>query len=336
MKAKKSKGTNEKLIGGIAALAVAAVCVSVYFGAQPGRGGYDEPAPEGVAFAAPDASDGHISIDDGAVPLSDSPLMEDELLTDEALSDGDFLNEDTLNDNSDMLSDELLLDDSDMLDEDSLIGNSDSGNSGSEDLLIEEPGDNSNGTAKDKNTSDKDKKKSGNDAKGSDKGTDVSDKDKKDSEKNTSDKDKNDSEKSEESVAALDNLMLKKINDLRASVGAGKLSIDPTLNKYAAVRAQEASVNWSHTRPNGSQGCDMISSSKYRAENLSCRSYSSFKFSDKEQENAASAMFDNLKSSSMHYDNMTYKNFTKIGISTYVTKTSDGKTKLTTAYMFSN
>ena len=47
-------------------------------------------------------------------------------------------------------------------------------------------------------------------------------------------------------------------------------------------------------------------------------------------------MFDNLKASPMHYDNMVFKNFTKIGIGTYVTKTSDGKISLTTAYLFSN
>lgn len=328
MKTDKTKKPNEKLIGGIATLAVAAVCVFVYLGGRTDRGSYDEPAPEGIAFAAPDAADGHVQIDDAPVPLSDSPLLEDNLMTEDGLLSGeDDLSNEPLYEGLDNLNEDSLIDDGDILGDGLLIDDADAGNTSGDELLIEEPSD-SNPSEKNNKTTDKKPDEPAKDNNTGNKDNNPSDKDKNEKTENT--------DKADEGTATLDGAMLKKINDLRATVGAGKLSIDPTLSKYAAVRAQEASVNWSHTRPNGTQGCDMISSSKYRAENLSSRSYSSYENSKKEQENAADAMFDNLKSSSSHYENMTFKNFTKIGISTYVTKTKDGKTRLTTAYLFSN
>lgn len=136
-------------------------------------------------------------------------------------------------------------------------------------------------------------------------------------------------------VNQLDNLMLNKMNALRSSVGVGPLAIDQTLNSYAATRAVEATSKWSHTRPNGSQGCDMIPANKWRGENLSYVICPGFSYSESEQEEAADIMFENLVASPTHYDNMTYGNFTKVGIRTNVAETGDG-TKLTTAYLFSN
>ncbi len=136
-------------------------------------------------------------------------------------------------------------------------------------------------------------------------------------------------------VSILNNLMLQKMNSLRASVGVGSLSIDPTLNSYAATRSVEATTKWSHTRPNGAQGCDMIPANKWRGENLSYVTFPEFDYSEEEQEQAADVMFDNLVASPTHYDNMTFGSFTKVGIRTNVANTADG-TRLTTAYLFSN
>ena len=136
-------------------------------------------------------------------------------------------------------------------------------------------------------------------------------------------------------VSILNNLMLEKMNSLRASQGAGPLSLDPTLNSYAATRCVEASSKWSHTRPNGAQGCDMIPPSKWRGENLSYVVLPEFTYSREEQEEAANIMFDNLVASPTHYDNMIFGSFTKVGIRTNVSGSGDG-TKLTTAYLFSN
>ncbi len=145
-----------------------------------------------------------------------------------------------------------------------------------------------------------------------------------------------DSDSSSGNVNILNNTMLSKINGLRESQGVGDLSIDSTLNTYAATRAAEASTTWSHTRPNGSQGVDMIPSNKWRGENLSYYVvHDDFGYTSGEQEEAADVMFDNLVASPTHYDNMVFESFTKIGIRTNVMTTSDG-IRLTTAYMFSN
>jgi uncharacterized protein YkwD len=138
-----------------------------------------------------------------------------------------------------------------------------------------------------------------------------------------------------EEVSTVNNDLLTSINALRESKGLESLALDAELSGYAAIRAQEASISWTHVRPDGTQGCDMISAGKWRGENLSYIKYTNFGFSITEQEQAASMMYHNLAGSPTHYDNMVFGNYTKIGISTYVSNDESG-TKLTTAYMFSN
>lgn len=136
-------------------------------------------------------------------------------------------------------------------------------------------------------------------------------------------------------TSTVNNSLLSDINSLRASQGLSALSLDSSLSTIAATRAQEASSVWSHTRPDGTQGCDMISADKWRGENLSYIKYTSFDGSGTAQSGAADIMFDNLVASPTHYANMVYANYTKIGIYTYVSEDASG-VKLTTAYMFSN
>lgn len=129
--------------------------------------------------------------------------------------------------------------------------------------------------------------------------------------------------------------LLADINNLRAEQGLPALTLDNELNSFAAVRSEEITSLWSHTRPDGTSGCDMISSNKWRGENLSYITYGSFGFSEQEQNTAADSVFASLKASPSHYSNMVSGNYTKIGIYTYITNTGSG-VKLSTAYMFSN
>ena len=126
-------------------------------------------------------------------------------------------------------------------------------------------------------------------------------------------------------INAVNNKMLSSINELRASTGNKALALDSGLNSIADVRSQEASTKWSHTRPNGQQGVDMIPSDRWRGENLS------YVTGTEDAAEAAQIMFKNLVASPTHYDNMVFGQFTKIGISTYV---ENGK--ITVAYMFSS
>lgn len=126
-------------------------------------------------------------------------------------------------------------------------------------------------------------------------------------------------------INALNNRMLSSINELRASNGVKALTLDRDLISVANIRSQEASSNWSHTRPNGEQGVELISSDKWRGENLSRIK------GTEDPAKAASVMFEDLVASPAHYDNMVFGEFTKIGISSYV----EGD-KITVAYLFSN
>ena len=138
-----------------------------------------------------------------------------------------------------------------------------------------------------------------------------------------------------EDTSVINAQLLSSMNALRSSVGVAPLSLDSSLGQVAAIRAQEASTTWSHTRPNGTQGISLLPSNKWRGENLAYVQYASFGFSQSEQAAAAALMFANLKASPTHYNNMVFGNFKKVGICTYVLHTSGGY-RLTTAFMFTN
>ena len=134
----------------------------------------------------------------------------------------------------------------------------------------------------------------------------------------------------------LSNRILANINNLRASVGAGALGSNGSLVKIASVRSNEASYCWSHTRPNGSRGIEMIDSSKWRGENLAKVSISSgFTGSDDQIIALADRIFNNWAASSGHYANLVSANFTCIGLYTYA-NVSGSSWSFTTASMFSN
>lgn len=141
----------------------------------------------------------------------------------------------------------------------------------------------------------------------------------------------------EDNVETINSELLNEINELRQSKGLSALTFDSSLNKIADVRAEEASSCWSHTRPNGKQGVDMISANKWRGENLAYIDYcANVDLTLEEQILAASTIFHNYCASPTHYDNLIYSSFTKIGISTYVSYNSNGDVKLTMACMFSS
>lgn len=126
-------------------------------------------------------------------------------------------------------------------------------------------------------------------------------------------------------INVLNNRMLSYINELRVSTGVDVLTLDLDLTAIADIRSKEASTDWSHTRPNGQQGVELISSDKWRGENLSRIK------GTEDPKKAADVMFDDLVASPTHYDNMVFGDFTKIGISSYVEDD-----RITVAYMFSN
>lgn len=121
------------------------------------------------------------------------------------------------------------------------------------------------------------------------------------------------------------------VNSIRSS----SLASNGTLNSYANTRAYEASVKWSHTRPNGTRGVNMIDASKYRGENLAKTVVYNYGGTNDESYAIATRLFNNWKKSSSHYANMVDNDFTQIGLKTYVV-VEGNKYIFYTAAMFSN
>lgn len=54
-------------------------------------------------------------------------------------------------------------------------------------------------------------------------------------------------------ITGFENEMLAYVNNERDNANVNRLQLDPELTRLAVIRAAEASVSWSHTRPNGTQ-----------------------------------------------------------------------------------
>lgn len=130
---------------------------------------------------------------------------------------------------------------------------------------------------------------------------------------------------SEMSEAKQELQLVKEINNLRAKNGLTPLVMDKTLNSVAAVRSEECSQMWSHTRPNGKQGVDAIPGNVWKGENLSMMEGSADEYTTAE-------MFHMLCESPTHLDNMLFNEFTRVGISSY--EAADGCVYV--AYMFAS
>ena len=91
------------------------------------------------------------------------------------------------------------------------------------------------------------------------------------------------------------------INQLRNYLGMSSLVWDNSLYNYAKTRANEISVTYSHTRPNG-QSSIYSAPVKVRAENIGYGQSSS-------QE-----IFTDWKNSSSHYSNLTNSSFSKVAV----------------------
>lgn len=137
------------------------------------------------------------------------------------------------------------------------------------------------------------------------------------------------------SIDPMNTALLGNINELRQEKGVEPLVIDEELTKIAEIRAQEASLTWSHIRPDGTHGYDMVEAKQWSGENLAYVKYADFEYTDSELSETADFMYANLAASPAHYDNMIFANFDKIGISTYTVSDENG-TKLVTAFMFSD
>ena len=120
--------------------------------------------------------------------------------------------------------------------------------------------------------------------------------------------------------------MLNKINELRATHDLPALNVDTDLVSYAQIRANEITKKFSHTRPDGTEGLDIIPLSKsYAGENLS------WQVMDQGVDAAVEGTFTALVNSPSHLENMIAPEYTKIGIASV-----EFNGRMYVAYMFSN
>lgn len=120
--------------------------------------------------------------------------------------------------------------------------------------------------------------------------------------------------------------MLAKINELRATYDLPALNVDTDLVSYAQIRANEITKKFSHTRPDGTEGLDIIPLSRsYAGENLS------WHVMDQGVDAAVEGTFKALVNSPSHLENMIAPEYTKIGIASV-----EINGKMYVAYMFSN
>ena len=92
------------------------------------------------------------------------------------------------------------------------------------------------------------------------------------------------------------------INNYRAGNGLNPLEINYDLCFYSSIRVEEIKTVWSHTRPDGTNGYDLIPQNKYAGENLARK----FKEPDK--------VFNAWIQSPSHLDNIINSNYTQIGV----------------------
>lgn len=101
------------------------------------------------------------------------------------------------------------------------------------------------------------------------------------------------------------------LNEERQSQGLAPLALSMEAHAAAEVRAEEASRNWSHTRPNG-QSCftvlDEFGISYWTAGENLAMGY-----------RTGAALHNGWKNSAGHYENMMRPNFTSVAIAVYYT-----------------
>ena len=111
------------------------------------------------------------------------------------------------------------------------------------------------------------------------------------------------------------NNMAVTVNDERKALGLRELYVVPYLQECAKIRAEEASVNYSHTRPNGEYCSDVIDYNKfeygYFAENLACG------------KSTVHEIFQQWKNSSKHWAAITNENVTHMGMGVFYSPDSD-------------
>lgn len=138
------------------------------------------------------------------------------------------------------------------------------------------------------------------------------------------------------SVAGVESEMLRLINSERSVNGLSALTTDDTMCFAAKIRAEELKSSFSHTRPSGGRYYTAFDEAGFsyagfwHGENLSMIEYSGSSY---DSATVAQKMFDALKDSPGHYENMVSENYTIAGIGAYLRMNGD-RTHVYSAQLF--
>lgn len=150
----------------------------------------------------------------------------------------------------------------------------------------------------------------------------------------------------ERMMRVLEAEFLRLINEERTKNRIGELKVNTILHKAARLRAIECLEKFSHTRPNGEsyksilQG-DLQYNHIHISENIAWfyeTSYSTTDWTkvltDKDMKDYAKTFFNMFKNSSIHYENIIYREFTETGFGVVITITNDGTLKVACSNLF--
>lgn len=114
----------------------------------------------------------------------------------------------------------------------------------------------------------------------------------------------------EKTTTSFEKEIFNLINDYRKSAGVKELKWSSTLHNLAAIRAEESSVKWSHTRPNGKNFVSVFNEygidAGYVGENLA------------NGPQDAEKIMKALMNSSSHKKNILSSSFSQVGVSAYI------------------
>lgn len=139
-------------------------------------------------------------------------------------------------------------------------------------------------------------------------------------------------------VSVIETELLRLINAERTAAGAEPLGLEDNMRFAAKIRAGEARQSFTHTRPNGTtyntafDEAGFLYAGKWHGENLAYLTYTPGTFSETK---VAQSMFDALKASPGHYQNMLNDKFLQAGIGVVANYENDMIT-VTSAQMFSS
>ncbi len=113
----------------------------------------------------------------------------------------------------------------------------------------------------------------------------------------------------------IENYVFARVNELRAALGLSILESVDKLVDYSNIRAQEAEINWAHTRPDGTSWSTVFSpedtENRLAAENLTTgKGFYPFEYPD--------MIFKSWLNSPSHYAAMIGANHETLGIAVYV------------------